>query len=89
MFVFTVNPDGADPYRAEAKSRDVIVWERAGRGRSLSKLAEAPRMEDMYSLAHTAVRRLALFTGSLPEFEATCDLTFEVAEPSDPTRTAA
>jgi hypothetical protein len=88
MFTFTVNLDGAEPYRAEAKSRDVVAWERGGRGRSLGKLSESPQMGDLYSLAHVACRRLALFTGTLPEFEAQCDLTFEESEPADPTRTA-
>lgn len=86
MFTFTVQPDGAEPFEAKATSRDVVAWEKLGRGRSMSKLAENAAMVDLYGLAHIACRRLALFTGSLEEFEATVDLEFEEDEEVDPTR---
>lgn len=89
MFKFRVNPDGGEPFDAEATSRDIVMWERLGRGRSLGKLSQSPTMVDMYSLAHVACQRLGMFAGTLPEFETQVDLEFEaVDEATDPTQPA-
>lgn len=84
MFTFTVKPDNGDAFEATATSRDVVMWEKTGKGRSLSRLSEDPHMSDLYSLAHIAVRRLGLFQGSLPDFETSVDLELEEAEAADP-----
>lgn len=85
MFTFTVKPDGGDEYSATATSRDVVVWEKTGRNRSVGKLAESPAMGDLYALAHLASKRLGLFDGTFKEFEESVDLEFEEDEASDPT----
>lgn len=91
MFTFTVRPDGGESYDVEATTRDVLAWERANKGVNLKKLEEAPSLLDFYKIAHFAVRRQQLFTGSLDDFMDTCDIevhdTEEDGEP-DPTNAA-
>lgn len=82
MLDFRVTPDGGEPYTVKAGSRDVLTWEKTGKGKSFSKLMEDLPMSDLYRMAHIASRRQGLFTGSLEEFENTCELGFE-AEPDD------
>ncbi len=86
MFSFTVKPDAAEPFEVTATSRDIVQWEKLGRGRSIGKLAENPAMSDLYSLAHVAARRAGLFAGTLPDFEAGVDLDFQEDKGADPTR---
>jgi hypothetical protein len=88
MFTFTVHPDGAEPYEATATARDIVMWEKVAKGRSLGKLGDNPSMSDLYSLAHVASRRLGLYAGSLADFETGVDLEFQSAadEAADPTR---
>jgi hypothetical protein len=74
MFTLTVKPDGGEPFEYEVTTRDVLVWEKAGRDRSMSRLVNDMHLADVYQVAHIAARRLQLFTGSLDEFEKTCDL---------------
>ena len=88
MFTFTVNTDDGETFEAKATSRDVVMWEKTGKGRSLGRLAESPTMGDLYSLAHVACRRLGKFTGDLAAFEETVDLEFEEDGAADPTRRA-
>jgi hypothetical protein len=88
MFKFTVKPDDADEFEAIATSRDVVMWEKLGKGRSVSKFAQGPTMADLYSLAHVTCRRLSLFSGSLDDFEKSVDLEFEQGEAADPTSLA-
>lgn len=91
MFDFTVRPDSGEPYTAVASSRDIVQWEKRGKGRSLSKVAEAATMTDLYELAFLASRRLGHFGGTLPEFEQTVDLQFEESpgdSDGDPTQPA-
>lgn len=89
MFTFTVVPDNGEPFQATATSRDVVIWEKLGKGRSMSRVAQEPTMGDLYSLAHVAARRLQLFTGTLEEFEHSVDIDFEGEdEAPDPTQRA-
>jgi hypothetical protein len=74
VFTLTIKPDGGEPYEVEATTRDVLVWEKAGQNRSMSRLVNDMRIADVYQVAHIAARRLQLFTGSLKDFEETCDL---------------
>lgn len=83
MFTFTVTPDGAAPYEATATSRDIVTWEKGGRGRTFGQLAENPSMVGMYGLAFVTSRRLGLFEGNLSDFEAQVDLDFEEADGDD------
>lgn len=54
---------------AAADSRDILTWEREKTGRTAAKLASNAAMEDFYSLAHCALRRMGAFDGSLRQFE--------------------
>jgi hypothetical protein len=88
MLDFTVRPDNAEPYEVKATTRDLRLWEKAGPGRSMSKLLSDISIASLYELAHIASKRQQLFTGSLTEFEETCELEFEEIEAPDPTRPA-
>lgn len=89
MITFTVAPESGDPYEVTATSRDVYVWEKTSKGRSMSQLRADVRIEDLYRLAHLASKRLQLFTGSLEEFTESCDLEFEEDQDEGPTQPGA
>lgn len=92
MIDFTIKPDNGEEFQVTAEARDVLVWERTTKYASVSKLSENTSMVDLYKLAHIASRRLGMFTGSLKDFEETCDLDFEHTtddDEPDPTQTAA
>lgn len=97
MFTFTISPDGAEPYELVTGSRDVVVWEKAGRNRSFSQMAEAMRFTDLYELAHIAAKRQGKPGGDLPLaiWEETRDLDLKDDNEdqedgdSDPTQTEA
>lgn len=88
---FTVNPDNGDKFTVVAAARDVMQWEKLNEGRSALDFAQGTaRLVDMYQIAWIAAKRLKLFTGSLEDFEATCDLEFpEVDDSNLPTQKAA
>lgn len=86
MIRFEVTPDGGEPYELEAGPRDILAWEKTGKGRSFGALAERQTFADFYALAHITAKRLGRFDGTLAEFEASCDVVPRAgsAEP-DPT----
>lgn len=84
MYTFKISPDNGEPFEARATSRDIVMWEKTGKGRSITKLGEDPQMTEMYVIAFYASRRLGLFGGTIQEFESSVDLDFDV-EPPDPT----
>lgn len=88
-FPIEVTPDGGDPYKVVATSRDVRQWERTTKGASLASLQSDMKMTDVYAIAFHAAKRLGHYQGTLADFESTCDLDVlndEVQE-VDPTRT--
>lgn len=87
MFTFSVQQDGvAEPYEVTAKSRDVVVWEKTGRGRYLGQIQEKPSMTALAELAYIAARRAGRFTGTEAEFLAQCDVEpVDDQEAADPT----
>lgn len=91
MIEFKVEPEGGESYDLKAGTRDALVWERTSKGnRSFTDLMTSMNMVDLYHLAHIAAKRQGLFTGSLRDFEETCDLHFETeASEPDPTPPAA
>lgn len=88
MLDFTVVPDGGEKFEVKATTRDVLLWEKAGKGRSMATLLGDISIEKMYQLAHLAARRQGLFAGTLAEFEETCELEFEETGDVDPTQLA-
>lgn len=91
MFTFDLCPDGAEPVRVTATSRDISRWERTGKDRSLSRLENNARMSDLEEIAHLAAQRQGHFSGSLAEFRDQVDVNPVAPDEADvvgPTRTA-
>lgn len=92
-FTFRVEPDGGEPFEVVARSRDIRHWEKITRGASITKISESPSMGDFYSLAYATAQRQGRFTGTLDDFENTCDLDLIAAvgepDPSLPAPTRA
>jgi hypothetical protein len=79
MFTFTVTPEHGDPFRVKADSRDIYMWEKTSRDKTLAGLYENMAIVDLYVIAHIASRRQRLFAGDLAEF-VTCVLDTEEEE---------
>lgn len=77
MITFTLLPDGADEFKVTATSRDVYMWEKVYRGKSLGQLKANLLMTDLYALAHLACKRQRQYEGTFDEFESTHDLDFK------------
>jgi hypothetical protein len=93
MITLLVTPDGGDPYKVTATSRDVLMWEKTTKGeKSFVDLINEPNLTDLYRVAHLACFRQGLFTGNYQAFEDSCEVTgtgdMEDEEP-DPTQSAA
>ncbi|PRX48684.1 hypothetical protein B0I33_104502 [Prauserella shujinwangii] len=89
MIEFKVRPEGGELFEVTATTRDILSWEKVTKGASLKQLMENLHTADLYKVAHFAAKRQQLFTGSLQEFEETCDLEFEIEEEGqDPTPSA-
>ena len=84
MFIFTIRPDAGESYELKATSRDVYVWERAGRDRTLQSFMENLSLEACYQVAHIAARRQGTFAGTLEDFAASHDLDFREEEDEEP-----
>lgn len=89
MFEFKITPEHGDSFEVTATSRDVLVWEKTTKGRTMKSLRDDLAINDLYKIAHLASKRQQLFTGTLQEFEETCDLDFEEEEEPDPTQSGA
>lgn len=93
MIQFELQPVGdVDSVKIEADSRDIYMWEKTNRGKSFGALKNNLMMEDLYSLAYTAMRRQQAWRGSIDDFVEEFALKFkqrvEVAD-EDPTQPAA
>lgn len=89
MFLFKLTPEGQDLFEVRATTRDVLVWEKTGRDRSLNGLMEKLRVSDLYEIAYLAAKRQGHWDGSRAEFEERVDLDFEEEQGgADPTRPA-
>jgi hypothetical protein len=62
MFHLRVTLPGVEPIEVEADSRDIVAWERLGKGRHFGQLESALRMTDLAELGWFACER----AGSLP-----------------------
>lgn len=83
MFTFTVKPDSAEEFEVTATSRDVVRWEKTGKGRSLGRFSDNPTMTDLYSLAHGAALRQGLWAGPVAEFEQSVDVELHSDDSND------
>ncbi len=84
-FTFKVTPDGGEPFKVEAGTRDCYVWEKTNKGKTFAGLMESISMVDLYQIAHIAALRQGLYRSTLQEFVATCDIeTMEDEEQQDP-----
>lgn len=89
MIDFTVRPDGGEPYKVTATSRDIWQWERTNRGASFNALMVNMQMVDLYKVAYIASRRQGLFTGTEKEFNETVDIVADESDGEpDPTQPA-
>lgn len=68
-----IETDGTAAYEVDSKTRDIVIWERAGKDRGLEQL-KAPSMSTIYELAHIACRRTGTYTGTFDEFIASTDI---------------
>jgi hypothetical protein len=74
VFTFDVTPDEGELYRVTATSRDVVHWERTGKGRSLAQIGENARMTDLVDIAYIASVRHRLYEGKAEDFRASVDV---------------
>lgn len=89
MFLFKLTPEGGDLFEVRATTRDVLVWEKTGRDRSLTKLMDNLRVSDMYEIAYVSAKRQGMWDGTRAEFEERIDLDFEEEQgAANPTRPA-
>ena len=89
MFKFKLQADDGEQLEFPAGTRDVVVWEKASKDRSMAKLLADLKLADMYAIANIAARRQQLHNGTLAEFEAKFDIVsdlFSIEEEPDPTR---
>lgn len=87
MMTFTLLDPQDREVTVKADSRDILRWEKTGKDRSFSKLAENPRMTDLYSLAFSAAKRQGVLDGCTPqEFEEDYVVQLAPGEDADPTQ---
>lgn len=84
-----VTPEGGDPIRVVATSRDVRAWEKVCKEFAFTNAASLA-MRDIYGIAYKACVRQKIFTGSIADFEAIHDLDVldDEVEEVDPTHAA-
>lgn len=68
-----VTTDGVPTYELDVKTRDIALWEMAGRDRGIEQL-KSPSMTTIYQLTHIAARRLNLTALNFDEFVAATDV---------------
>jgi hypothetical protein len=83
MLTITVQPDDGDEFEVPVGTRDVYHWEKVSRGKTFKGLMENMPMVDLYELAHLAARRQGMFTGTLADFVATCEIATVGEEQED------
>lgn len=86
MFIFKLTPDHGDSFEIRAGTRDILVWEKVAKNRSLSALMEDLRVADLYEIAYVSAKRQGRWDGNRADFESTFDMDFEEEKgASDPT----
>jgi hypothetical protein len=83
MLRMRAHPDGGEPYIIAATARDVLIWERTGKGKVFQELVRSQAMVDLYRIAHISATRQGLYSDDLRSFELTVDLENLDAEDDD------
>lgn len=91
MFTIRVTPDDGPAYEVPAGTRDVYMWEKTGKGRSVGQLqGEGMSISALYELTHLAARRQHMTTESLDDFVKHNDIDpIEDDDEPDPTQSGA
>lgn len=73
---FLVTPEDGDPYEVVADTRDIYVWEKTtpNKGVTLQQAMEEIRFLELYRLAWIAARRQGMFSGTIDQFSASCQV---------------
>lgn len=85
MFDLRIAPDDGEPFDVKAGMRDVVMWEKTHRGRSLSQLGDGGLSAGMvYELAFSACQRQQLIPREMTEkqFTDTHEIDVETPEQS-------
>jgi hypothetical protein len=71
MFELRIQPDGAEPFDVSAGMRDVRLWEKTHRGRSMGQLQSADGVSAtvLFEVAYTACKRQGAIPAGLTEDE--------------------
>lgn len=96
MFWFTCHPDGAEPFKVEAKSRAIAAWEKApgqpkGSQRTVGDLTDHFAMAEMVDLAWFAADKSGLTSLDINQWREQVDVELEPPdddEAADPTPAA-
>jgi hypothetical protein len=85
MFDFKITPVGEDqePFTVSCTSRDIYVWEKSGRGRTVAHFSTGGSMEAFYQLAYITCRRTKKFEGTQAEFVDQVDLELDGDDKDD------
>lgn len=86
MINFKVMPDDGEPFEITANSRDIYVWERTHRGKTLGSVIENQPIADLYEIAHQAMRNQRGYAGTLQEFIDTHLIDKSLEPQADPTQ---
>ncbi|MFJ8966047.1 hypothetical protein ACIRG5_42325 [Lentzea sp. NPDC102401] len=80
---FDVSFEDGRQIKVTAGPRDQLVWEQAGADRAFGMLlGRGYKVGELYSLAHAALKRQKLWTGTLTELQELADVELGSEEPS-------
>ena len=82
MFNMRITPDSTgEPFDLSAGMRDIVVWEKTHRGRSLAQIGDGNLTGGMvYELAYSACRRQGKVPDGLTEAEFLADFDIDVED---------
>lgn len=78
-----VDDEDADPVEVIAKLRDVSLWERTIRGRSLGAIERDGQLNQLEEICHFAAKRMGIVDCNLAQFRERYDI--EPIAPPQPT----
>lgn len=89
MLTVKVTPDHGESFVVTASSRDVLTWEKTGKGRSQASFQNGIAMAEVYEIAYLAAKRQGLTELARLDFELGCDVELVDDEEEDPTNPGA